>query len=239
MANKKILFLALISGACLLFSFVSAPKVQAAAGSQCVGTCGSQQTGCMDNWLILRNQCNDHFPGSCSGIAEYLSAMADDCVSDGQSSRVGGDCAYITSGNHYGACASTYASYVESWGATDTPTGGTPGSTDGTPTGGTPGQQFDGKGIVIPDGTGLPNPPGGVAQIIRNLLAWLLGIVGVIAIIGFVISGIQYLTSAGSEDQMQSAKRNMLYAIIGVVVVLSSYVIIQAIQYALEAKSMF
>lgn len=96
-----------------------------------------------------------------------------------------------------------------------------------------------GTGIVIPTGTGLPDPPGGIAKIIRNLLTWLLGIVGVIAIIGFVISGIQYLTSAGDEDRMKSAKRNMLYAIIGVIVVLSSFVIIQAIQYALEAKSMF
>jgi hypothetical protein len=103
----------------------------------------------------------------------------------------------------------------------------------------TPGVKPSGKGIVIPTDTGLPAPPGGVAQIIRNLLTWLLGIVGVIAIIGFVISGIQYLTSTGDEDRMQSAKRNMLYAIIGVVVVLASFVIIQAIQYALEAKSMF
>lgn len=99
--------------------------------------------------------------------------------------------------------------------------------------------QPSGTGIVMPTGFGLPDPPGGIAQIIRNLLTWLLGIVGVIAIIGFVISGIQYLTSAGDEDRMKSAKRNMLYAIIGVVVVLSSYVIIQAIQYALEARSVF
>ena len=211
------------------------------APSQCTGACGITQTGCVDNWPALSSQCNDHFPGSCFSIPEYLSAMADDCVSDGQSSRVGGDCAYITSGNHYGACASAYASYVESWGATPTP-----GATPQTPVTPTPEVnpsnstvQFSGKGIEIPTGTGLPDPRGGIARIIRNLLTWLLGIVGVIAIIGFVISGIQYLTSAGNEDQMQSAKRNMLYAIIGVVVVLSSFVIIQAIQYALEAKSMF
>lgn len=120
-----------------------------------------------------------------------------------------------------------------------TPTGGTVGDTTGTPTGGTAGAKLSGKGIEIPTGTGLPDPQGGIAKIIRNLLTWLLGIVGVIAIIGFVISGIQYLTSAGDEDRMQSAKRNMLYAIIGVVVVLSSFVVIQAIQYALEARSMF
>lgn len=116
--------------------------------------------------------------------------------------------------------------------------GALPISGTGAPGGGT-GVQPSGTGIVIPTDTGLPAPPGGIAQIVKNLLTWLLGIVGVIAIIGFVISGIQYLTSTGDEDRMQSAKRNMLYAIIGVVVVLSSFVVIQAIQYALEARSMF
>lgn len=123
-----------------------------------------------------------------------------------------------------------------------TPTPQTGATTNQTPvpqTGATAGVQPSGTGIVMPTGFGLPDPQGGIAKIIRNLLTWLLGIVGVIAIIGFVISGIQYLISAGNEDQMQSAKRNMLYAIVGVIVVLSSFVIIQAIQYALEARSMF
>jgi len=88
-----------------------------------------------------------------------------------------------------------------------------------------------------PGSTNLPT--GSVFNIIKNVMNWLLGILGFVAVIGFVISGIMFLISAGDEDRMQSAKRNMLYAIIGVVVVLSSFVIIQAIQYALEAKSMF
>lgn len=255
MKTKKILLLTLIFGVCLVFSFVLASKVQAAAGSQCTGACGSPQTGCVDNWPALENQCNDDFYGYCSGIAEYLSAMAADCVDEGQSSRVGGDCAYITSGNHYGACASIYASYVESWDSnncTDTSVGGTCKAACSSDENSVSAlgcatnesccvikSILKGTGIEIPTGTGLPDPEGGIAQIIRNLLTWLLGIVGVIAIIGFVISGVQYLTSAGSEERMESAKRNMLYAIIGVIVALASFVIVQAIQYALEARSMF
>jgi hypothetical protein len=38
---------------------------------------------------------------------------------------------------------------------------------------------------------------------------------------------------------MKSAKRNMFYAILGTIIVLGSFVIIQAIQYALQAESMF
>lgn len=116
-----------------------------------------------------------------------------------------------------------------------TPTGGTPGSVTGTPTGGTAGPKLKGTGIEIPTGTGLSDAP--VATILRNLLTWFLGIVGVIALIGFIVSGIQYLTAAGDEDTMQRAKRNLMYSIIGVVVVLASFVIIQAIDFALRAQS--
>lgn len=92
--------------------------------------------------------------------------------------------------------------------------------------------------IPIPD-TGLPDPPGGIKTVLENLLRWMLGIVGVVAIIGFVVSGIQYIVSTGNETVMESAKRNMLFSIIGIIVVLSSFVIIQAINYALEARSLF
>lgn len=84
---------------------------------------------------------------------------------------------------------------------------------------------------------GLPDPQGGIAGIITNLLNWLLLVFGFIAIIGFVISGILYLTAAGDEDQQKKAKRAMFYSIIGVVVGLVGLVIIQQVDAFLNAKS--
>ncbi len=94
------------------------------------------------------------------------------------------------------------------------------------------------NGIYLPN-TGLPSPGGGIMQILGNLLAWLLGIVGIIAIISFVISGIQYFAAAGEESKMETAKRTMTYSIIGVIVVLASFVIIQAINFALQGNAFF
>lgn len=85
--------------------------------------------------------------------------------------------------------------------------------------------------------TGLPDPAGGVGGVVKNILNWMLGLVGVIAIIGFVISGFQYITAAGSEKTLEIAKRNMTYSIIGVIVALSGYVIILAIDTALRGTS--
>jgi len=68
-----------------------------------------------------------------------------------------------------------------------------------------------------------------IATILTKLLTWLLGIVGVIALIGFVISGIQYIVATGNDKVVESAKKNMTYSMIGIVVVLASFVIIQAL----------
>ncbi len=85
----------------------------------------------------------------------------------------------------------------------------------------------------------LPNPQGGIKEIAQNLLNWLLGILGIIAIISFIITGLQYFMAAGDEQIVQSAKKNMTYSILGIIVALSGFIIIQAIDAALRATSFF
>ncbi len=72
-------------------------------------------------------------------------------------------------------------------------------------------------------------PSGSITGIITNIMQWILALIGVIAIIAFVIAGIIYLTSAGDEDRAQQAKRAMTYSIIGVIVALMGLVIIIAV----------
>lgn len=74
--------------------------------------------------------------------------------------------------------------------------------------------------------TGLPN--GTIKGIISNIMLWILGIFGFIGVIGFVISGILYLTAAGNAEQEKTAKKAMTMSIIGVVVGLLGLVILQA-----------
>ncbi|MFA6184214.1 MAG: pilin [Parcubacteria group bacterium] len=84
------------------------------------------------------------------------------------------------------------------------------------------------SGVCIPNNTGLPSPGGDspLATVINNVMKWLLLIVGSIAIIAFVISGIQYLTSAGDQNAIENAKRNMWWSIVGVVVALIGMIIL-------------
>jgi len=86
-------------------------------------------------------------------------------------------------------------------------------------------------------GFGLPS--GQIGDIIRAVLTWLLGAVGLIAIIAFAISGIQYMISAGNEDMIKTAKSHMTWSIVGVIVALSGLVIVFAIDRALRGYGYF
>ncbi len=80
-------------------------------------------------------------------------------------------------------------------------------------------------------------PQGSLYSIIGNIMNWLLGILGFIAIIGFVISGIMYLTAAGDEGQQKKAKQQMLWSITGVIVALIGWVVVLAVQNLLDGSS--
>ena len=90
-------------------------------------------------------------------------------------------------------------------------------------------------GVCFPTDTGLSTKD--VKTIITNAVKWILGIFGTLAIISFVVSGIQYLLSSGNDKRIETAKRNMTWSIVGVVVALAGFVIIQAIDAALKATS--
>ena len=83
------------------------------------------------------------------------------------------------------------------------------------------------KGIDNMTKSGLPS--NSVYSIIQSAFFWIITVLGFIAIIGFVISGIQYLTAAGDDSQIETAKTNMKYSVVGVIVALSGFLIVQAV----------
>lgn len=84
------------------------------------------------------------------------------------------------------------------------------------------------------DDYGLPR--GTIYDIVENILLWLLAILGIVGIIGFVVSGIMYLISSGDDSLMGKAKNAMVYSIIGVIVGLIGYVVIQAVNNMLSVN---
>lgn len=99
------------------------------------------------------------------------------------------------------------------------------------------------SGTTFADNVEIPSvglPSGGdLRTVVENVLKWLLGIFGFLAMIAFIVSGIIYLTSAGEKERAETAKKAMNYSIIGVIVGLSGYVVINAINSWLGGSSTF
>lgn len=65
--------------------------------------------------------------------------------------------------------------------------------------------------------------------VVTRVLSLLLSILGTVAIISLVIGGGMYLTSYGNDGRIQTAKKVLTYSILGIVISLSSLIIVQQI----------
>ena len=66
-----------------------------------------------------------------------------------------------------------------------------------------------------------------VNSIIKVITSTLLFILGVVAIIMIIISGIKYVTSSGDASKIASAKNTLMYSIVGLIVAIASYAIVE------------
>jgi len=56
---------------------------------------------------------------------------------------------------------------------------------------------------------------------------WVLGVVGTLSLIMFIYGGVMFLISAGSAEMVSKAKKIIIAAVIGLIIVFSSYLIIK------------
>lgn len=68
-----------------------------------------------------------------------------------------------------------------------------------------------------------------LAEVLINALKFLLSIFGPLAIICLVIAGLLYLTAGGSEKQIDKAKKMTYFAVVGIIIALSSLIILKNI----------
>ncbi len=68
-----------------------------------------------------------------------------------------------------------------------------------------------------------------IAGIIQTIITFLLGFVGGLSVLMIVVAGIMYITSGGDEGRVDTAKKWLTYAIVGLVVALLGWVIIETV----------
>lgn len=65
-------------------------------------------------------------------------------------------------------------------------------------------------------------------DLINSVFVVAVGLLGATAVLFIVIAGFRYITAGGSSEQIEAAKRTLQYAIVGVAVVILSFVIVES-----------
>ena len=80
-----------------------------------------------------------------------------------------------------------------------------------------------------PADTGVRCSEGSIASIFRLIINWALAIAFIAAVIVLIYGGFLYITSAGNTDQATKGKTAIMNALVGVVIIVLSYIIVQIV----------
>lgn len=83
-----------------------------------------------------------------------------------------------------------------------------------------------GGGIRASQGEGVPGDLDDGDGIVVTVINILLYIIGIIAVIMLIFGGIKYATSAGDSNKVTSAKNTIMYAIVGLVIAVFAYALV-------------
>jgi hypothetical protein len=76
---------------------------------------------------------------------------------------------------------------------------------------------------------------GDAQTIVTGLLTWFLTILGVLAVVYFVYGGVLYMTAGADSEKAGKGRTVIVNAIIGIIIIVASFVIVQLVARALAA----
>ena len=74
---------------------------------------------------------------------------------------------------------------------------------------------------------------GTLGQNITTIINYFLGLLGLIAVAFLIYAGVLMVTAGGNEEQVAKARKIIMYAVIGIVIILLSYTIVTFVATAL------
>ena len=80
--------------------------------------------------------------------------------------------------------------------------------------------------------TALANPLGDIktpTQLIGKIIYAILGLTGAIALVMFIWGGLQWMTAAGSPEKVTKGRDTLMWAVLGLVIIFSSYAVLKAV----------
>lgn len=68
-----------------------------------------------------------------------------------------------------------------------------------------------------------------IGDLVDLVIKWVLYIAGVLAFVYLVVSGITYITAGGNAEQAKKGQQGIINSIIGIVIIVLAFVILQAV----------
>ena len=81
------------------------------------------------------------------------------------------------------------------------------------------------QGITAAGGSGTTGST--LTDLVKNIIDVLLFIAGAVAVIMIIVGGLRYITSNGDQAHVKAAKDTIMYAVVGLVVAILAYAIVQ------------
>lgn len=85
------------------------------------------------------------------------------------------------------------------------------------------------SGVTGVGGTDSGNSADDFKTVIKNVINILLFLIGMIAVIFIVIAGFRFVTSNGDANTVSQAKNTIIYAVLGIVIAVMAYAIVNFI----------
>lgn len=78
----------------------------------------------------------------------------------------------------------------------------------------------------------VPNPVGNqdLGSVLSDVVNALLLFAGAVAVLFLIIGGFRYVVSAGNAEQVEGAKKTIVYALFGLIIIFIAYVLVQLVQ---------
>ncbi len=86
--------------------------------------------------------------------------------------------------------------------------------------------------------TGATDGPTDLNNTIKTVIEIILYIVGILAVVFIIYGGIKYATSAGDSAKVTSAKNTIMYSVIGLIIAILAYAIVQFVLGNLSVPSL-
>lgn len=80
-----------------------------------------------------------------------------------------------------------------------------------------------------PENTGVRCNEGGLGEIFVTVINWALAIGFILAVIFLIYGGFRYILAGGNEESAKAGRQAIFNALIGVVIIVLSYVIVQIV----------